>query len=139
MKKEDRELHSMLEVIRSGSADSALDALFHLQIKICPQGVAVSRETARVLPVLIDVAANSESKVRLESLRLIIRISRASHVWRNSARRAQPEYFGNYVEKIEWETAVDRIFDDATPCLAHLAFDDDPAIAAMARDLKALP
>lgn len=136
---EDCELHSMLEVIRSESVESALDALFRLQVKICPQGVAISRETARVLPALVDVVVNSESKVRLESLQLIIRISRASHAWRNSARRAQPEYFGNYIEKIEWETAVDRIFDEAAPCLARLAFDDDPAIATMARELKSFP
>ncbi|GAA3129642.1 hypothetical protein [Streptosporangium carneum] len=130
-----RELHDLLRTVRSGDVESATDALFHLKNRICPQGVAVSGETATALPALIDVIVSGRSIVRGEVLRLVARISRASHAWRNSARHARPEYAGNYVGRIEWEVAVDRAFRDAVPVLVRLESDAEPEVASIAHDL----
>ncbi|MFI0406045.1 hypothetical protein [Actinomadura sp. 3N508] len=129
---ESRELPDLLQEIKCGEAEAALDALFHLRMKICPQGVAVNQRTAAALPILIDIIATNKSVIRKELMQLVVEISRSSHAWRSSARNAQPEYVGNYADKIEWETAVDRAFEEAMPALARLESDVEPEVAAMA-------
>ncbi|MFC4048631.1 hypothetical protein ACFOY4_02955 [Actinomadura syzygii] len=125
----------MLQSLQSADQESAEEALFHLRMKICHQGVAVSRETAIALPTLLDIVEARKTTLRIEVLRLVADISRSSHAWRRSAKNAQPQYAGNYTDKIEWETAVDRAFEDALPCLGRLESDADPEIAALAHGL----
>ncbi|MFH8582201.1 hypothetical protein [Streptomyces zaomyceticus] len=131
----DSELHGLLRRVCSSDFDSATDALFHLKVKMCPQGVAVGRSTSVALPILIRISAHGKSAVRREVIQLVARILRASHAWRNSAQNARPEYAGNYDEKIQWEIAVDRALSNSIPILSRLEGDPDGAIAAAARDL----
>ncbi|WP_328301613.1 hypothetical protein OG389_30180 [Streptomyces sp. NBC_00435] len=131
----DPELHGLLLRVCSSGINSATDALFHLKVKVCPQGVAVGRSTSVALPILIRISAPGKSAVRREVLQLVARILRASHAWRKSAQNARSEYVGNYDEKIQWEIAVDRALSDAMPIIKRLEGDSDEVIAAAARDL----
>lgn len=132
---DDRQLRDLLQAICGEDARVAADALFRLGVRICPQGMAVSRETASALPALIDVVATEKSSIRVEVLRLLVQISGASHAWRKAAERTQSEFVENYLEKVEWEKEVDRIFGIAVPIFLRLGSDPEPDIASMAGDM----
>lgn len=111
------------------------EAVTGLSERICPQGVAVGAATPGVIPFLVRISLIDGLPARLDVLRLLRKISDASHAWRASANNALPQFRANYVEKIAWEEAVDESFARSLPELARLVNDEDHELAGLVRDL----
>lgn len=121
----------LARVSESCEYDQAEQALFELGERVCHQGISVSEATSYVLPLLLGVV-EGDSPVRVKAFRLVVKISRSSHVWRRSAENSPVEFRSKFKSKIEWETSLDQAFRDSLPVLYRLEGDRNPDIREMA-------
>jgi hypothetical protein len=117
------------------TGDDPEEAVYRLSERICAQGVAVVAATSYLVPILIKIAQFDGLYARRDVLRLVRKISDASHAWRSAANNALPEHRGNYAEKIAWEEAVDNSFAESLPGLMKLSEDKNGEIAGLAQSL----
>ncbi|WP_436776507.1 hypothetical protein [Yinghuangia sp. YIM S09857] len=81
-------------------------AVRELRRLVCHQRAAISRETAYVLPLLLEIAKARASTAHSDVVDLIAAILECASSWRRARERAAVEYKENYDYRVRWEHAL---------------------------------